>query len=326
MYPIRPGRVTGCLLEYHRVETLQSAIQLAATLLCCAACASYLYVLLSRDPKASPGPGGKRGGGGGGAGGSIYSIEYSPQGGGLMNGNDSTESTALYSNVAAIDGNRAVQMTPRRVKRRSYTRSSARSARSHRDRSGASGKRGAGGGLASLPGGSLRLKSTNPVTRLMESDNRPPFRSMNDSSTSNDEAGRGREAVVGLFGGGVAASTAPTSSGVADRQPLQLPQQLPGYGQINPAYESSRPNSLYSNGKSKKQNIDATENYFLYFSRGRRRCLQPAALCSNVLLKLPRTEDSDASGCQRVHPRKPHSATAATTAATTSAGHASAAW
>ncbi len=36
----------------------------------------------------------------------------------------------------------------------------------------------------------------------------------------------------------------------------QLPQQLPGYGQINPAYESSRPNSLYSNGK------------YIYYSTG----------------------------------------------------------
>ncbi len=67
-------------------------------------------------------------------------------------------------------------------------------------------------------------------------DARPSFRSMNDSSTSNDEAMRQQQH-------GTAASNA---AAAADRQ---LPQQLPGYGQINPAYESSRPNSLYSNGE-----------------------------------------------------------------------------
>ena len=181
--------------------------------------------------------------------------------GNLPNGNRRGQSTDdLYSsatlagrpgtsisNMLEGDGNdpRAGHMTPRRVKRRSYTRSSARSASKavigsnksashHR-----SSTRSYHGGVTRNKDRAGSAKSThmNPVNRLIDDQQRlnqknPPLiphtssQFQHDSSTSNDET---RNAMI-----------------AAERM----------YGQINPGFQNSRPNSMvYS-----INNNDATGN------------------------------------------------------------------
>ena len=108
-------------------------------------------------------------------------------------------------------------MTPRRVKRRSYTRSSARSAgkqlkKDLAARSSGRSTRSAGGVVSK--GGSG--KAVNPVTRLMQETEPHHTTLVNDSSTSNEDGRHGGER----------------------------------YGQVNPGYVSSRPNSLYSHANN----------------------------------------------------------------------------
>ena len=127
------------------------------------------------------------------------------------------------------DGNdRHGNMTPRRVKRRSYTRSSARSAGKAELNKNKSHHRSS---TRSYHAGGSRNKDRaknshmNPVNRLMDDQQRlsqknPPLLAagasqfQNDSSTSNDET---RNAMI-----------------AAERM----------YGQINPGFQNSRPNSM----------------------------------------------------------------------------------
>ena len=160
------------------------------------------------------------------------------------------------SNMVEGDVNdpRAGHMTPRRVKRRSYTRSSARSAskamtgtnKSHHR----SSTRSYHGGMRNkdrvLSGsGAAGGKSThmNPVNRLIDDQQRlnqknpgllPPAHHasqiQNDSSTSNDET---RNAMI-----------------AAERM----------YGQINPGFQNSRPNSMvYSVNQNDVQAVNSSQ-------------------------------------------------------------------
>ncbi len=204
-FPLRPSEVHGCLLDYHYVEVIHACVQVALAVLGMAA-SIYLTYLLVTDQRRSKPP--QK---------ALYSIEYSPQVnetanlGGGMHDNDLYVNTATAVAVSGDDPNRP-HMTPRRVKRRSYTRSSARSAKSLNRT-----KRSAAANRAYSSTRESRSKSVNPVTKLMELEpnrgngavpRRPHSGAGLDSSTSND-----------------------------------IDQQ---YGQINPAYESSRPNSIYS--------------------------------------------------------------------------------
>ena len=140
----------------------------------------------------------------------MYSIEYNQVN---ENGHAVTQETDFYNNPEQErPGHHDPRpaMTPRRVKRRSYTRNSARSAgkalkKDNHRQSGRSIKS-ASGAL-----GALNKKSINPVTRLMQETAEP--RLINDSSTSNDD---------------------------------NRVNPMERYGQVNPGYVSSRPNSLYS--------------------------------------------------------------------------------
>jgi hypothetical protein len=193
-HPLRPGQVTGCLLDYQFVEIIHAGVQLVLALVGMSS-SIYLIYLFVTDEKRSQTP--QK---------ALYSMEVS-----LINETSNLgHDNALYVNTA--DENVRPQMTPRRVKRRAYNRSSARSAKSM-----GRTKRSAAATRAYSSTRVSNNKSINPVTRLLELDpnrggatQRPPSGATGglDSSTSND----------------------------ADQQ----------YGQINPAYESSRPNSLYS--------------------------------------------------------------------------------
>ena len=127
----------------------------------------------------------------------------------------------LYSLESTANGDVRPHMTPRRVKRRSYTRSSARSAGKalkkelHTRQSGRSVRSASGAlGTSGRPN-----KSINPVTRLMQETETHPT---NDSSTSNEDPTTAKHTVE------------------------RYGQVNPGYvGQVNPGYVSSRPNSLY---------------------------------------------------------------------------------
>ena len=137
------------------------------------------------------------------------------------------------SNMLEGDGNdRHGNMTPRRVKRRSYTRSSARSAgkvESNKSKSSThhrSSTRSYHGGMRNKDRASAgKNNHMNPVNRLIDDQQRlnqknpnilPASSSQfqNDSSTSNDET---RNAMI-----------------AAERM----------YGQINPGFQNSRPNSM----------------------------------------------------------------------------------
>ncbi len=203
LLPVRPSRVTGCLLEYHSVEVLQAAAQMVLTVAAAVSGAILLFRLrlmrrLEIESKT------------------IYSIEYSPTSAA------ETSTTALYANTAPPAQEHPRVMTPRRVKRRSCTRSSARSAR------GVSGAPATGAGFGRRSAHHNASVRSNPINRLMSEAAAATTTAMSssnklalqDSSTSNDEAG-------GAF-----------------RQ-----QQEVSYGQVNPAYDFSRPNSIYSSNR-----------------------------------------------------------------------------
>lgn len=130
----------------------------------------------------------------------------------------------LYSASTNEVQNHPGHMTPRRVKRRSHTRSSARSLGSApKSNNSSSMNRNRRASTRSNPP-MLNKHMKNPVTKLMNTQQQPILGARSpDSSTSNDD---------------------PPSH----NHPLPPggPRQLEQYGQINPAYESSRPNSIYS--------------------------------------------------------------------------------
>ena len=205
--PVRPTKVTGCLIQYQYVEVTHACIQLLFAAFGFALgvyLAHYLVaVVIPRRRKSSSGNS------------AMYSIEYSPQvNETILNRDDPcrVQEIDMYSETrTANHGSSAVQMTPRRVKRRSHTRNSTRSAgkiqSNKQPRSSTRSTRSLG-----RAGGSRAL---NPVTRLMEREDRARNPIM-DSSTSND--GTERYGVT----------------------------QPPPIGMVNHAFESSRPNSLYS--------------------------------------------------------------------------------
>ena len=182
-------------MDYQFVEVSHASVHLALALLGLALACFFVIELhhenLERKSRQSK---------------SLYSIEYSPQ------VNDSIlQETELYANAMSEDS-RSGHMTPRRVKRRSHTRNSARSNKSSLHRTRRSSAR------SSIS--STRNKTVNPVTRLINQTGATgTARGALDSSTSNDEN---------------------------IRQMEDSPSNQPQYGQINPAYESSRPNSIYS--------------------------------------------------------------------------------
>ena len=126
------------------------------------------------------------------------------------------QETDFYNETrTGAQGSSAAHMTPRRVKRRSYTRNSTRSAgkvQSNKQQNNRRSTRSLGRATGS--------RALNPVTRLMERDDRAR-NPIIDSSTSNDGTER-----YGVLAG-----------------PAQTHQTI---GLINHAFESSRPNSLYS--------------------------------------------------------------------------------
>jgi hypothetical protein len=126
------------------------------------------------------------------------------------------QETDFYNETrTGVQGSSAAHMTPRRVKRRSYTRNSTRSAGKVSSNKQQNNRR----STRSL-GRTTGSRALNPVTRLMERDDRAR-NPIIDSSTSNDGTER-----YGVLAG-----------------PAQTHQNI---GLINHAFESSRPNSLYS--------------------------------------------------------------------------------
>ena len=161
--PPRPSDVKGCLIDYEYVEVIHAGIQLV--LVVCALLfgiplAHYLITVV--DPKYRQSCK-KRPIANGHA---MYSIEYNQVNETTTN---NTQETDFYSLESAGNGDVRPHMTPRRVKRRSYTRNSARSAgkalkkEMHRQ-SGRSVRSAAGalGGTSGRPG-----KAINPVTRFV---------------------------------------------------------------------------------------------------------------------------------------------------------------
>jgi hypothetical protein len=195
---------SSCLIQYQYVEVTHACIQVLFAVLGLAL-GSYLahYVSTIIMPE-------RRKSGGDSSSGSnnrtMYSIELSPH----------TAETALNRDdpdpQARAAGSLAVQMTPRRVKRRSHTRNSTRSAgkvQANKHRSSTRSTRSLG-----LAGGPRGL---NPVTRLMER-SVTLWNQTNDSSSMNEDA---------------------------ERYDV-LPNPTAGGGLVNRGFESSRPNSLYS--------------------------------------------------------------------------------
>ena len=225
-HPPKPKVVTGCLVEYQYVEVTHACVQLVLGILAlvigCFVAHFFITVVDKKRKNMQQN---------GSAAKNMYSIEYSPQvneNGGLHTLGRSTESTDLYA--VADDGDNRGHMTPRRVKRRSYTRSSARSA-SKAMVSNKSHHRSSTRSYGGRP--SNRNKTPmNPVNRLIDDQHRHQRNAHSvlnhgvsngmDSSTSNDES---RNAMI-----------------AAEKC----------YGQINPGYQNSRPNSLYNDENSRK--------------------------------------------------------------------------
>lgn len=215
-----PPKVTGCLVQYQIVESIHAGIHLVLSVLGIILSGIFLWQLHSERKEKQRSNMNK----------SIYSIEYSPRPHDTnRNGTLSHLESDLYANASddLARGAVAGHMTPRRVKRRSYTRSSARSV---------------GGGTKSLnrnrrsstrsiPAGGIRNKggssslAVNPVTRLI-----------------NHQGG--------AAGGAGTGARSPDSSTSNEDHVRGEPSSLEPYGQINPAYESSRPNSIYSSSVS----------------------------------------------------------------------------
>ena len=209
-HPLRPSEVNGCLMEYYFVEVIHAGVQVILAALGASA-GFYLVYLLVSDRQKRQGTPQK----------ALYSIEYSPQVSDTTNLGGGGPDTELYANAAVMKENQG-HMTPRRVKRRSYTRSSARSAKSlSRTKRSAAASR-AYSSMGRVPKGGKSSGSINPVTRLLELD-------------PASQHARQRHAT--------GAEAAAASAGLDSSTSNDIEQ---AYGQVNPAYESSRPNSIYS--------------------------------------------------------------------------------
>ena len=158
---IRPSVVNDCLIDYQYVEVIHAGIQLVLVvwaLVFGIPLAHYLLTVVEpkyrQSCKKRPLANGH----------AMYSIEYNQVNETTTN---NTQETDFYSLESAGNGDVRPHMTPRRVKRRSYTRNSARSAgkalkkEMHRQ-SGRSVRSASGalGGTSGRPG-----KAINPVTR-----------------------------------------------------------------------------------------------------------------------------------------------------------------
>ena len=217
-HPLRPSEVNGCLMEYYYVEVIHAGVQVVLAVLGMAASIYLVYLIVSERQKRQGTPQ---------KGTPLYSIEYSPQVNetAMVGAGPDNE---LYANAAAMKENQG-HMTPRRVKRRSYTRNSARSAKSlNRAKRSSAANRAYSSmkiprGSKSTPSGSI-----NPVTRLMDLD---PIAHARQRSGATAAA-----AAAGL--------DSSTSNDVEQ-----------AYGQVNPAYESSRPNSIYSSSTANGNGI-----------------------------------------------------------------------
>ena len=127
--PVKPSHVTGCVLNYEYVEVIHASIQLVLaifSLLFGIPLAHYLITVV--EPKYRQARGSKKPIANGHA---MYSIEYNQVNeSGVQGGTTTVQSqeTDFYSLEPASNGDVRPHMTPRRVKRRSYTRNSARSA------------------------------------------------------------------------------------------------------------------------------------------------------------------------------------------------------
>ena len=222
--PPRPSNVNGCVLDYQYVEVIHAGIQVILAMFClCFGIPLAHYLITVVEPKYRQAKGqGKRPLSPNGH--AMYSIEYNQVNEGTSTVTNHTQETDFYSLESnGNNGDVRPHMTPRRVKRRSYTRSSARSAGKalKKDLHRQSGRsvRSASGAL-----GQTKSKSINPVNRFMqESSTVEHTRQINDSSTSNDE----------------------------NRDRVNIER----YGQVNPGYVSSRPNSLYSQAVNGPQSI-----------------------------------------------------------------------
>ena len=218
---MKPKKVTGCVLEYQYVEVTHACIQILLTifaLLFGITLTHYLVTVVEpkyRKSKLNQSLN-SNGNAVGNGGHTMYSIQVNESSMSNLGHQNNTQETDFYNSLEAghVAGNGDVrpQMTPRRVKRRSYTRSSARSAGKQLKKDlRASGRSIRSAGGAVVAAGGRPGKAVNPVTRLMQETEPHHTALVNDSSTSNED---GRH---------------------AER-----------YGQVNPGYVSSRPNSLYS--------------------------------------------------------------------------------
>jgi len=204
-HPLRPSEVNGCLMEWYYVEVIHAGVQVILAALGMSA-SMYLVYLFVTDRQKRQGTPQK----------ALYSIEYSPQVNETANLGGIPDNE-LYANAAVMKENQG-HMTPRRVKRRSYTRSSARSAKSlNRTKRSAAANR----AYSSMkqPRGSKSSGAINPVTRLLDLDPASHARQRQNAGAAAAAAGLDSS----------------TSNDVEQ-----------AYGQVNPAYESSRPNSIYS--------------------------------------------------------------------------------
>ena len=221
--PPRPSNVNGCVLDYQYVEVIHAGIQMILSIFCLLfgiPLAHYLITVVEPKYRQAKGQAKRPLSSNGHA---MYSIEYNQVNETSTTANHhagTTQETDFYSleSNGGMNGDVRPHMTPRRVKRRSYTRSSARSAGKalKKDLHRQSGRsvRSASGAL-----GQTKSKSINPVNRFMQEQSTVEHtRQINDSSTSNDENR------VGGAGN----------------------SNIERYGQVNPGYVSSRPNSLYS--------------------------------------------------------------------------------
>lgn len=206
-FPLRPSQVYGCAVEYYYVEVIHASIQITLTVVVVALVLYFCYMLQTKAGQSQ-----KSQVHGGKA--PLYSIEYSPQVNDSQMSGTLMQETTLYANTT--DSARA-QMTPRRVKRRSHGRSSTRSA-AHTKSSLNRNRRSSTRSLGHINIGSMRSsqKAVNPVTRLLDH-----------PSNGGGPSGGARHAL---------------DSSTSD----EFNKHSEEYGQINPAYESSRPNSLYS--------------------------------------------------------------------------------
>ncbi len=206
--PVKPSTVAGCILEFQYVEVIHAGIQVGFSMLALVFGIPLTHYLITVvEPKYRQANKKQKLGSQNSH--AMYSIEYNQVQNSENHGLQETQSTDFYSLETTNGNDVRPHMTPRRVKRRSYTRSSARSAgKALKKDLRQSGRsiRSASGAL----GANKNSKSINPVNRLMQETE--PRQLINDSSTSNDDGTRNVER----------------------------------YGQVNPGYVSSRPNSLYS--------------------------------------------------------------------------------